>query len=340
MSSSLQTFRTLRTRAFSYSDLRPQWIGSARVLNPSPKRQSTPLHNGLAAVIYAPSTVTAKVADGAEVTIKADTRYPFEDQIRFTVNLDKPETFPLYLRIPGWCDAPTVSVPAICENWSSRFVYDPKSVDTKVLEAKTKTVRHPIHLAAEFKKLLDQELVNNRAELAERYGLSRARVTQLMKMLALPADIQEYLLSLDDEKEIRSVSERKLRPERRTSGICCHMLNNRPRAACSWAETEEPGSATHPQVRIWRQVRFPPPPPLVHWPLPDRNGLVAVFLRHNPDSTRVLRKSLLPRGVTHGGHETIHFLSIAIPPFLSTPNLTHSDRKCPASGFVGYVQDV
>jgi len=103
-------------------------------------------------------------------------------------------------------------VPAICENWSSRFVFDPKSVDTKVLEAKTKTVRHPIHLAAEFKKLLDQELVNNRAELAERYGLSRARVTQLMKLLTLPTEIQECLLALTEEKEIRRVSERKLRP--------------------------------------------------------------------------------------------------------------------------------
>ena len=60
--------------------------------------------------------------------------------------------------------------------------------------------------------MLDQELVNSRTEIADRYGLSRARVTQLMKLLALPVEVRKYLLSLDDAKEIRRVSERKLRP--------------------------------------------------------------------------------------------------------------------------------
>ena len=33
-----------------------------------------------------------------------------------------------------------------------------------------------------------------------------------MKLLALPAEIQEYPLALTEEKEIRRVSERRLRP--------------------------------------------------------------------------------------------------------------------------------
>jgi hypothetical protein len=58
--------------------------------------------NGLAAVLYAPSQVTAKVADGAEVRIAEDTWYPFGDFIDLTLGTDKPVEFPLYLRIPEW----------------------------------------------------------------------------------------------------------------------------------------------------------------------------------------------------------------------------------------------
>jgi hypothetical protein len=37
-------------------------------------------------------------------TIVEETRYPFEEQVTFKVSLPKSATFPLYLRIPAWCD--------------------------------------------------------------------------------------------------------------------------------------------------------------------------------------------------------------------------------------------
>jgi hypothetical protein len=58
--------------------------------------------NGIAAVLYAPSQVTAKVADGAEIRIAEDTWYPFGDFIDLTLWTNKPVEFPLYLRIPEW----------------------------------------------------------------------------------------------------------------------------------------------------------------------------------------------------------------------------------------------
>ena len=58
--------------------------------------------NGLAAALYAPSTVRAKVADGSEVVISEETSYPFDDHVQFTVSCDRPVDFPLYLRLPGW----------------------------------------------------------------------------------------------------------------------------------------------------------------------------------------------------------------------------------------------
>jgi hypothetical protein len=59
---------------------------------------------GLAAVVYGPNQVNAKVADGENVTITQQTSYPFDDIIQMTVNVDKPTQFPLYLRIPGWAE--------------------------------------------------------------------------------------------------------------------------------------------------------------------------------------------------------------------------------------------
>ncbi|HEX3869163.1 MAG TPA: beta-L-arabinofuranosidase domain-containing protein, partial [Pirellulales bacterium] len=65
---------------------------------------------GLAALAYGPSSVTAKVADGQAVTIVEETHYPFDDQVRLTISTGEPITFPLHLRVPGWCDRPSVSV--------------------------------------------------------------------------------------------------------------------------------------------------------------------------------------------------------------------------------------
>ncbi|MGB8958904.1 MAG: beta-L-arabinofuranosidase domain-containing protein [Candidatus Aminicenantales bacterium] len=66
--------------------------------------------NGLAATLYAPSEVRAKVAEGADISIAEETSYPFEDQIRLTLSCDRPVAFPLYLRLPGWAKASRVLI--------------------------------------------------------------------------------------------------------------------------------------------------------------------------------------------------------------------------------------
>lgn len=67
--------------------------------------------DGLCAAIYSASEVSAKVGGGgANVKIATETHYPFEETIRFTVTPERAVTFPLYLRIPAWCQAPQVSV--------------------------------------------------------------------------------------------------------------------------------------------------------------------------------------------------------------------------------------
>ena len=68
--------------------------------------------NGIAAMLYNSSTVTAKVGDkkGNLVTLKQTTNYPFDENIKIEVNATTPVSFPIYLRIPGWCNNASVII--------------------------------------------------------------------------------------------------------------------------------------------------------------------------------------------------------------------------------------
>ncbi len=68
--------------------------------------------NGIAAILYGSNTVAAKVGEGKgeEVSLVQSTHYPFEEKISIIVNTKNKVHFPLYLRIPGWCNNATVFI--------------------------------------------------------------------------------------------------------------------------------------------------------------------------------------------------------------------------------------
>nr|WP_231496739.1 beta-L-arabinofuranosidase domain-containing protein [Prevotella sp. 10(H)] len=70
--------------------------------------------NGLAALAYSPSQVTAKVANGIEVKMTEDTYYPMDDKIRFTLDIQTKKTklvaFPFHVRIPSWCKEASITI--------------------------------------------------------------------------------------------------------------------------------------------------------------------------------------------------------------------------------------
>lgn len=71
--------------------------------------------DGLAAMVYAPCTVKAKVADGIDVVIEEKTDYPFDGTIKFKINCSSEVKFPLKLRIPSWCEKATFSLKGVDE---------------------------------------------------------------------------------------------------------------------------------------------------------------------------------------------------------------------------------
>jgi hypothetical protein len=67
---------------------------------------------GLAALVFSPCEVTAKVADGTTVNIVEETVYPFGEGIRFRFAFGNGEEvkFPFHIRIPAWCKKAIITI--------------------------------------------------------------------------------------------------------------------------------------------------------------------------------------------------------------------------------------
>jgi len=66
--------------------------------------------NGLAATLYGPCTVSARAGDGVPVRISSITDYPFREIVRLKIEPETKVSFPLYLRVPGWCHEAQIKV--------------------------------------------------------------------------------------------------------------------------------------------------------------------------------------------------------------------------------------
>jgi hypothetical protein len=73
--------------------------------------------NGIVALMYNSSEVTAKVGTGkgSLVTLKQTTHYPFDENIKIEISAKTATRFPLYLRIPNWCNSATIKVNGVDE---------------------------------------------------------------------------------------------------------------------------------------------------------------------------------------------------------------------------------
>jgi hypothetical protein len=71
----------------------------------------------------------------------------------------------------------------------------------------------PLVEAKRYSNILKHDpLIKTQVALAREMGVSRVRITQMMNLLKLAPEIQEWLLTLQDQKAIRFFSERRLRP--------------------------------------------------------------------------------------------------------------------------------
>jgi uncharacterized protein len=65
---------------------------------------------GLAVNLYAASTAQVELAEGLTAQVRQVTEYPRAGQVKLELTLSKPWQFPVQMRIPKWCQKPTVRV--------------------------------------------------------------------------------------------------------------------------------------------------------------------------------------------------------------------------------------
>jgi len=108
----------------------------------------------------------------------------------------------------------------ICKRGFQPFVLHPIPYPVDVIQKMTAAgavtriethVRHPIHLALEWKRMLASNENMTMAKIAREKGFSRARVTQIMHLLSLDERIQKYLVKITAASDIAFFSERQLR---------------------------------------------------------------------------------------------------------------------------------
>ena len=70
---------------------------------------------------------------------------------------------------------------------------------------------HPIRQAFKWREMLNADNTLTQSQLAQKQGVSRARVSQIMRLLSLPEEVQNVLLGLKDPVQSRILSERRMR---------------------------------------------------------------------------------------------------------------------------------
>ena len=66
-------------------------------------------------------------------------------------------------------------------------------------------------MAKEWREAIERGEYKSQADLARKKGISRARVTQMLNLLKLDAEVQEMVVGLGDPMPSGGVTERKLR---------------------------------------------------------------------------------------------------------------------------------
>ncbi len=68
--------------------------------------------HGVVVNLYAQSSATVDIGDGVSLEISQQTDYPNSGDVVLHLNPSEPARFPVYLRIPGWCDSAEIVVDA------------------------------------------------------------------------------------------------------------------------------------------------------------------------------------------------------------------------------------
>lgn len=68
------------------------------------------------------------------------------------------------------------------------------AIEIALIENVQREDLHPIELAKAYKQLLDEGICNSKVEIAEKLGIAKSSVTEIMNLLSMPDEIQSSLV--------------------------------------------------------------------------------------------------------------------------------------------------
>ncbi|MDF9830110.1 beta-L-arabinofuranosidase domain-containing protein [Parabacteroides sp. PF5-6] len=242
--------------------------------------------NGIAALVYAPSSVKAKVANGTEVQITEETAYPFEEAIQFTINFTDKKTkkafFPFHLRVPAWCKQPVVKLNGnviAAEAYTGEIL----RLNREWQNGDRLTLELPMHLEATY--WFDGAAVIERGPLVYALKMNEKWEKKTMEPEKAGQYGEWYYEVTSDSPWNYALSTRQLRPEN---------INDHFKVVQSGTVSRYPWTLEDAPITIKGKGR-----PIPSWQAYRGSaGSVPYFTQQGPDSTDEVEIELIPFGCT------------------------------------------
>jgi len=242
--------------------------------------------NGIAALVYAPSNVKAKVANGTEVYIAEETAYPFEETIQFNISFTDKKTkkafFPFHLRVPAWCKQPIVKLNGEVISVDA-YPGEILRINREWQNGDKLTLELPMHLEATY--WFDGAAVIERGPLVYALKMNEKWEKKTME----PEKVREYgewyYEVTSDSQWNYALTRHQLRPEN---------INDHFKVVKSGSVSDYPWTLEAAPVTIKGKGR-----PIPSWQAYRGSaGSVPYFTQQGPDSTDEVEIELIPFGCT------------------------------------------
>lgn len=242
--------------------------------------------NGIAALVYAPSSVKAKVANGTEVQITEETAYPFEEAIQFTINFTDKKTkkafFPFHLRVPAWCKQPVVKLNGAVISVDA-YTGEILRINREWQNGDKLTLELPMHLEATY--WFDGAAVIERGPLVYALKMNEKWEKKTMEPEKQREFGEWYYEVTSDSQWNYALSRQRLRPEN---------INDHFKVVQSETVSRYPWTLEDAPITIKAKGR-----PIPSWQAYRGSaGSVPYYTQQGPDSTDEVEIELIPFGCT------------------------------------------
>lgn len=240
--------------------------------------------NGIAALVYAPSSVTAKVMNGTVVQISEDTTYPFEEEIRFKFNFTdkkiKKAFFPFHVRIPGWCKNPIIRINGQVIT-ADTYQGEIARINREWKDGDNLTLELPMNLEASF--WFDGAAVIERGPLIYALKMNEKWEKKAMEPEKVKEYGEWYYEVTSDTPWNYALTRRQLAPE---------VINNHFKVEKTGTVSRYPWTLEDAPIIIKGKGR-----PIPTWQIYRGSaGSVPYFTQQGPDSTPEVEIELIPFG--------------------------------------------